>query len=143
MVNLLQYQQIQRVAKMKISRSITILAVFSFLFVFSSYCGELKKKSDDKKKKGVSSSAQEGIDKKTTDIEDNGEKKDTEEGKDTILDVFLDSYVFITKKDKTYYHTEKCLKLEGKEIEKVKLSDLKKKGKYKPCKTCDPPVYTE
>ena len=128
---------------MKISRSITILAVFSFLYVFSTDGGELKKKSDDKTKKESQSAAKEKTDKNSSDIEDNGKKEDTGEQKDTILDVFLDADVFITAKDKIYYHKEKCPKLEGKEIEKVKLSELKKKGKYKPCKTCDPPVYTE
>lgn len=110
--------------------SIIILAIFSFLNVSPSHCGELKKKSDDKTKKTDQSADQE----KASDIED----KSSEEGKDTILDVFLEVYVFTSKKDKTYYHNEECELLDGKG-EKVKLSDLKKKGKYKPCKKCRPP----
>jgi len=124
---------------MKIIRGITILATFSFAFILSSYCGELKKKSDDKTKKADQSSTQKETKTKTLEAKD---KEDTEEEKDTILDVFLDADVFITKKDKTYYHNEGCESLEGKG-EKIKLSELKKKGKYKPCKKCEPPVYTE
>ena len=130
-------------AKMKINTSVIVLAVLSFLFVFSTDGGVLKKKSDDKTKKESQSTTKEKTDKNTSDIEDNGKKEDSVEGKDTILDMFLDADVFITTKDKVYYHKEECPKLEGKESEKVKLSELKKKGKYKPCKACDPPVYAE
>jgi len=130
----------QKGTKMKIVMSVVILAALSFLFVFSSHCGELKKKSDDKTKKESQSTNKEKTDKDNSDIEDNGKKEDSGEQKDTILDVFLDADVFITAKDKIYYHKEECPKLKGKEVEKIKLSELKKKGKYKPCKACDPPL---